>query len=104
MHNSVMPYGHLIADISRTFLVCTVNNGTILYVDFISHFDIMDITPGNGVKPKTTPVSANHISDNRSVFRNITVLSKLRFSTVNFFNQGFHISALYSNLAEITKK
>ena len=99
-----MTYGNLITNIGRTFLVCTVNNGTVLYVDFIPHFNIMNITPGNGVKPKTTPVSANHISDNRSVFRNITVLSKLRFSTVNFFNQGFHISALYSNLAENTKK
>src|SRR5687767_4457237 len=78
VYDGIVPDRYIIADVSRDFLVGTVNDGPVLYVHLVSYFNIVYIASHNSVEPDTAVVAHHHIAHYGGIFGNVAVLSKDR--------------------------
>ena len=83
MHQCIMTNGNMITDIGRVFLVCTVNNCSVLNIYFVSYFNIVYITTNYRIEPYTAVVTHYHIADNCGIGGNKTIFTQLRMFTKN---------------------
>ncbi len=86
MDYSSMADAYIVSNHGWSLLVGTVHNGSILNIDPISHFDAMYIATNNGLEPKATVITTDHIADDGSIFSQKTVFAKLG----RFAEQGLY--------------
>ena len=77
MHHRVMADGHIAADYRGIFLVGTMNNGAILHIYFIAHFDRVYIAPDHGIEPDTAIITHGYITYNRGIGCYKTIFTEL---------------------------
>jgi hypothetical protein len=77
MHQSIVADGNIIADLGWVFLVSAMDHCAILYVYFVAHFYIMNITTNHGVEPDAAFIAHYYISNNGCIGCYKTILAKL---------------------------
>jgi hypothetical protein len=75
MHHGVMTNRHIVANSSRVLLVSAMNDGAVLHIYAVAHFNKMYVTSYNGIKPKTAFFSCGYITNDGSVGCNKAVFS-----------------------------
>jgi hypothetical protein len=77
MDYGVMPNRYVVAYIGWGGLVSGMYNGTVLHIDFIAHFYVIDIASNYGIKPNTALGTCYYIAYNGSIFGYITIVWQL---------------------------
>jgi hypothetical protein len=75
--------GNIIADIRSTFLISTMDAGSILYIDPVADSDIVHIAPYHGIKPDAAIITSFHIANNGSIRSDESVFSKSGFHPID---------------------
>src|SRR5688572_12172396 len=86
MYNSMMSNRNIIAYCCSIALVCAMNAGAILYIDFISHVYKIDVASDNCIKPDAAIISYYYIAYNGCIGSDKTIISELR---VNVFYRKY---------------
>src|SRR5690606_37490118 len=86
VYNSIMTNGYVISDLGSITLIGAVNHRAILNIDFVTQSNGINISSNYGIKPDTTMISSDHISDNSSVLGYVDIFPKLRGLSIDCFN------------------
>src|SRR5690606_24397408 len=86
MNYSIVPNRYVISDMGSKALIGAMNYSAILNVYFIPQADCVYIASNYSIKPYTTVISCDHISNNCSVLGYINVCSKFRGLPIDCFN------------------
>jgi len=78
MHNGIMAYGYIIADLGSIFLIGAMYDGAILDVYFIADADVINVAPNHGIEPDTAIIAYHYITYNRGSRRYKTIGAELR--------------------------
>src|SRR5581483_4603633 len=76
MYDGVMTYRNVVADANTGFLVCPVDNDTVLDIYLIAKVDTIDIAPYHGVEPNATIVAHLYVAHYCGVRCDKTIFSK----------------------------
>jgi hypothetical protein len=75
MHHGVVPNRYIVANVSGVLLISAMNDGAVLHIYTVTHFNKMYITSYYGVKPKTAFFSSGYIANDGGVGCNKAVFS-----------------------------
>jgi hypothetical protein len=77
MNHGVVPNRYIVANSGGVLLISAVNNGAVLHINAVAHFNKMYVTSYYGVEPKTAFFSSGYITNDGSVGCNKAVFSKI---------------------------
>ena len=77
MNNGQVTNAYTITNGGAGLFVCTVDNYSVLDIDFISDPDCVHIPPDYGIEPDTALISNDYIAHNRCIGGDKTVFSEL---------------------------
>jgi hypothetical protein len=101
VYDSAVSDRHIVPDRGRRPLIGTVEDGSILHIDFVAYPDGVDISADNSLKPYATIVSHDDISHNGSVFCQKTVVPKPGQNSVDWFYEWHTVYFMGNRLATI---
>jgi hypothetical protein len=81
VHNGIVANGNIIANSGWRGFISRVDNGPILNIHFIPHFNKMDIATDYGIEPNTALIAHNDIAHYRGIFCNKTIFGDLGIFT-----------------------
>jgi hypothetical protein len=83
MYNCSVPYRNIAANTGGGFFIGAMNDGTVLYIYFISYAYVMHIASHYRCKPNAAVVAHFHIANYGTVVGQVTIIAKSRFNTIN---------------------
>lgn len=75
VHYGIVPYGYIVSNGGRRFLIGAMDDGPVLHIDLVAHFDKMDIATDHGIEPNTALIAHAHLAHNRGIFSDKTILA-----------------------------
>src|ERR1044072_1671658 len=78
MDDRRMAYGNVITDVRRIFFESTMYDRPILDIHAVPNSNIVDIAANDSVEPYAAFIAHHHVADNRCVWSDKAVSTKLR--------------------------
>jgi hypothetical protein len=94
VYDGAVADGDIVTYVNRGLLVGTMDNRTILNVDFVAYPDEMHVASDHRLKPNTAIIAHHNISDDSRIFGQVAVSTKDWSNPVDRFYQRHTIEFL----------
>lgn len=86
MHNRIVANGNIVPNVDFCFLKSSVQDRTILDIDFVPDTNTVYIAAYNCIKPNTALITHDYITHNSSIWGNKAILAELWVNSVDMKN------------------